>query len=286
MKTKFFMLLAAVLLSASAFAQSGNNGTLKGDVNGDGVVDVADINAIIQIMKDGGGTGEDTKYYWYAGQTQPSDMSSNPTVDDTNFTVDKWHTLGTATTIAKTITGGTSGNDWYVAVPTSINLKPTATDLSTPNTSWDNLGTITVNGISYTIWRTNSTGSRSAVYMAGTGEETKYYWYVGQTPPTALPTNDSQLATGLDAGWRKIGNNKPSVGTVIFDGTAQDEINIATTKVTQYFAINSDVTIGAYDSQGTDQTTSAFTGPTISNGMNIYTTVGKSKTFGKIIKVK
>lgn len=188
MKTKFFMLLAAVLLSASAFAQSGNNGTLKGDVNGDGVVDVADINAIIQIMKDGGGTGEDTKYYWYAGQTQPQpqDMSSNPTVDDTNFTVDKWHTLGTATTIAKTITGGTSGNDWYVAVPTSINLKPTATDLTTPDTSWDNLGTITISGISYTVWRTNGTGSRSAVYMAGTGEETKYYFYVGTEKPTSL----------------------------------------------------------------------------------------------------
>ena len=171
MKTKFFMLLAAVLLSASAFAQSGNNGTLKGDVNGDGVVDVADINAIIQIMKDGGGTGEETKYYWYAGQTQPQNMSSNPTVDDTNFTVNKWHTLGTATTITKRITGkritgGTSGHDWYVAVPTSVNLKPTASDLSTPNPTWDNLGTITVNEVSYTIWRTNSTEIVQTVYMA------------------------------------------------------------------------------------------------------------------------
>lgn len=175
MRTKIFFLLATMLLtSMCAFAQSGNNGTLKGDVNGDGVVDVADINAIIQIMKDGGGTGE----------------------------------------------------------------------------------------------------------------ETKYYWYVGPTPPTALPTNDSQLATGLDAGWRKISNTKPIAGTVIFDGTAQDEINIATTKVTQYFAINSDVTIGSYDSFGVDQTSSFLTGPTVSNGMNIFTSVGKSKTFGQIIKAK
>ena len=67
MKTKFFMLLAAVLLSASAFAQSGTNGTLKGDVNGDGVVDVADINAIIQIMKDGGGTADENT--WYLAET-------------------------------------------------------------------------------------------------------------------------------------------------------------------------------------------------------------------------
>ena len=47
MKTKkFFLLLAAVLLgSVSAMAQSGNNNPLKGDVNEDGVVDVADVVA-------------------------------------------------------------------------------------------------------------------------------------------------------------------------------------------------------------------------------------------------
>ena len=49
---KFFMLLAAVLLgSVSAMAQSGNNDPLKGDVNEDGTVDVADIAAIIAIIK-------------------------------------------------------------------------------------------------------------------------------------------------------------------------------------------------------------------------------------------
>ena len=166
MKTKFFFLLAALLLNVCAFAQSENTTPLKGDVNNDGTVDVADINAVIEIMKNGGGTGEETKYYWYAGQTQPSSISGTPTVDDTNFTNNKWHTLGNATTIGKRITGGTSGQDWYVAVPTSVNLKPTATDLSTPDTSWDNLGTITVNGVSYTVWRTNSTEIVQAVWMA------------------------------------------------------------------------------------------------------------------------
>lgn len=52
MKTKIFFLLAAMLLScASAFAQSGNSEPIKGDVNGDGKVDVADIVAIVNIMK-------------------------------------------------------------------------------------------------------------------------------------------------------------------------------------------------------------------------------------------
>ena len=72
MKTKFMMLLAAMLLSVSAFAQSGNNEPLKGDVNGDGTVDVADIAAIIEIMKNGGGTGEQTTYYFSVGTTAPT----------------------------------------------------------------------------------------------------------------------------------------------------------------------------------------------------------------------
>lgn len=83
MKTKkFFMLLAVVLLSgASAFAQSESE-TLKGDVNEDGVVDVADINAVIEIMKAGGGTGEPTVYYFYVGTTKPTSLSQATIVSE------------------------------------------------------------------------------------------------------------------------------------------------------------------------------------------------------------
>ena len=89
MKTKFFMLLAAMLLmSVCSFAQN-NNIPLLGDVNGDGKVDVADIVAILKIMKDAGGTAGGTTYYWYAGQTQPISMDSDPEVDDENFTNNK-----------------------------------------------------------------------------------------------------------------------------------------------------------------------------------------------------
>lgn len=64
MKQKLLMMLAALMLmGTSAMAQSE---TLKGDVNADGVVDVADIAAVIQIMKDNGDI--ETKYYWYVGQ--------------------------------------------------------------------------------------------------------------------------------------------------------------------------------------------------------------------------
>ena len=48
---KVFLFMATMLLSIGTFAQ--NELSLKGDLNGDGKVDVADINAIIAIMKDG-----------------------------------------------------------------------------------------------------------------------------------------------------------------------------------------------------------------------------------------
>ena len=68
---KFFMLLAAVLLgSVSAFAQSGNNSPLVGDVNGDGRVDVADIVAVIGIIKSN--AMPQPTYYWYVGPEQPT----------------------------------------------------------------------------------------------------------------------------------------------------------------------------------------------------------------------
>ena len=68
---RIFMLLAVVLLtSASAMAQSGNNSQLKGDVNSDGSVDVADIVAVIDLIQKGQGTGE--AGYFYLGTTKPT----------------------------------------------------------------------------------------------------------------------------------------------------------------------------------------------------------------------
>jgi hypothetical protein len=165
METKKYLLMAAMLLtSVCMFAQS-NNEPLKGDVNEDGKVDVADIVAVVEIIQNGGGTSDETTYYWYAGQTAPTSMSSNPTVDDTNFTNNKWHTLGSATQIDQTIKGGTAGTNWKIAVPTSKGFTPYASDLTTPETSWDKITTITINNVSYDVWQTYSTGAKVNVYM-------------------------------------------------------------------------------------------------------------------------
>ena len=69
---RIFMLLAVVLLtSASAMAQSGNNSPLKGDVNSDGSVDVADIVAVIDLIQKGQEVGEAAGYF-YLGTTKPT----------------------------------------------------------------------------------------------------------------------------------------------------------------------------------------------------------------------
>ena len=163
MKTRILTILAVLLLSVSAFAQS--ESTLKGDVNEDGKVDVADINAIIKIMKDAGGTAEAPTYYWYAGQTQPTSMSGTPAVDDTNFTNNKWHTIGqTLTNIGKLVTGGTKGEEWYVAV-SKDKYQPTASDLSTPDSSWTIINTITVGTVEYSVYDTGNDLNRCATYL-------------------------------------------------------------------------------------------------------------------------
>ena len=89
---KLFILLAAVLLSSvSAMAQSGNNEPLKGDVNEDGTVDVADIAALIAIIKNN--SAPQTVYYWYVGATNPSSIGT--LVSGTNTI--GWHEIGTST---------------------------------------------------------------------------------------------------------------------------------------------------------------------------------------------
>ena len=66
-------LLLLVATTATAQSQSDNTQTkavsaTKADVNGDGVVNEADIEEILAIMQQENGT----KYYWYAGWTEPT----------------------------------------------------------------------------------------------------------------------------------------------------------------------------------------------------------------------
>jgi len=160
---RFFFFIVSLLLSASAFAQSGNNEPLKGDVNGDGTVDVADIAAIIEIMKNGGGTGEQTIYYWYVGQTDPSTMTSiSPIVTDNSSP--GWRKIGTTLpnySSSNMLWNGATNNIsfggrnyYYVALPNN--------SLKLYNSFGDNemdgctsLGTKVINNVTYYVYKRN-----------------------------------------------------------------------------------------------------------------------------------
>ena len=70
-----FVVCLLLLVATTATAQSQSNNTqtkavsaTKADVNGDGVVNEADIAEIIAIIKE----NNDVKYYWYAGWDEPT----------------------------------------------------------------------------------------------------------------------------------------------------------------------------------------------------------------------
>lgn len=197
---KLFMLLAAVLLgSVSAFAQSGNNEPLKGDVNEDGTVDVADIVDVIKILKDAGGAVGEKMCYWYVGSNNGNAV-----------------TAGNFTDVASRIpeseipeTGSVTANGQYVyfVMPESRHLE----SLTYANGSAVEFTFTNVMG--YHIYKTTEMINTTLIY---TIKQTTYYWYVGRQDYNAgsnaigtadwettnydvfINSNDKQSATSLN----------------------------------------------------------------------------------------
>lgn len=150
-----FLAFLLLFVSAAAMAQTRNENTeknttewaVRADVNGDGVVNEADIAEILAIMKQ----NSKQKYYWYAGQEIPTSLSANPT-PSSEFTNNNWFEIGTTlpTIIDQRVTGGTSGKPWYAAVPTAAGLVAGADGIE--DTSMTKISTITVNGVQYDVW--------------------------------------------------------------------------------------------------------------------------------------
>lgn len=131
MKVKIFALVAAffMLMGGSAWAQS----DVKGDVNKDGVVNEQDIAAILAIMAKNNGVAEKTKYYWYVGQENPTEMTTiEPKVGDAVSNGVGFRTLDMSKTysasnklydgINNPIEGDKSAT-WYILLPTTSKLK-------------------------------------------------------------------------------------------------------------------------------------------------------------------
>ena len=159
MKQKIFFVLAALMLmGTSAMAQSE---TLKGDVNADGVVDVADIAAVIKIMTDNGDI--EKTYYWYVGQTNPATMTSiSPIVTDN--TSPGWREIGPVipeytkenplwNQDKGTIMFGSTKVTAYLAIPSEdIKYRNDITGEDMTSDGWNNLGVKQINGVNYIIY--------------------------------------------------------------------------------------------------------------------------------------
>lgn len=152
-----------LLMSVSAFAQS-IDAPLKGDVNEDGIVDVADITAIIAIMKNGGGTIEETEYYWYVGTIPPSD----PNNEEQNTGLNKWTSFGsilpTSDIEVVMVDDNYERHNWYVAAPYDANFTLYDGLNSGPDSGWDR-STITIGSVTYDLWTMINQSHQAAVYL-------------------------------------------------------------------------------------------------------------------------
>lgn len=165
---KFFTLLAVVLLtSASAMAQSGNNGTLKGDVNSDGSVDVADIVAVIDLIQKGQEAGE--AGYYYLGTTKPTATNFTTLAGAVTTYTSIDEAVGTKVSVA-------AGETLYMLCPTNwLKTKDVALEDGGGETvNFSNKDAATISG--YTIcetqaWKASSTATLKII--------PSYFWYCG-----------------------------------------------------------------------------------------------------------
>ena len=119
-------------------------------------------------------------YYWYIGQTKPTNLSGDPTVINVssyssipnNTWMNKVFDGNNIITLNSSVTrmngravGGDSTKSWYVAVPSDLGLVPTASDYTTQDTAVAYQGNITINGKVYKYYLYGAS-TRNTVYFA------------------------------------------------------------------------------------------------------------------------
>ena len=201
------MLAALMLMGTSAMAQSE---TLKGDVNGDGAVDVADIAAVIQIMKDNGDI--ETKYYWYVGQEA--------------VTADNYTTLAESSSTKYTTKNYTTEKfgKVYILVPNivkSIKVKEV-----NANVYWEDAAMSVTNPISgYNLYTTNAPkGGSAPLVIEYYYNETTYYWYVGNTSPEGMTPPSVGNANSTLCQWTSLGTSLPTTSIKVYKDTYSKDI--------------------------------------------------------------
>ena len=251
---KFLMLLAAVLLSCTgAMAQSGNNESLKGDVNGDGTVDVADLTAIIKIMKDAGGAVGEKMCYWYAGTKQ---------VEASNFT--DIASRIPESEIPQTGSVSATGQFVYFVLPETKRLASLVGANGSP-IKYDY-----TDAFGYRIYKTLNTINETVYY---TVEQITYYWYVGTTPITAssTPGSGTIVTDETQVGWHLISGTPTEIQV---GPTARLSAN-----ATWYIAIPASLNITKATSGGLTDGTVISTVITLADGVDyrVFTTAEMKK---------
>lgn len=175
MKTRLFTLLAALLLTGiSAFAQSVE--PIKGDVNGDGRVNVADIASIIDI------TAKGEAGYFYFGNVRPTaeNYTSLPGVIGSYTSISE--ASGATATIA-------AGETLYMMCPASW-MEGKSVELEdesgNPISFLEEKDAITVSG--YVIYRTQALNDEKTVVL-----KTTYKWHIGTTSPDKTSWSESDF---------------------------------------------------------------------------------------------
>ncbi|MBQ6086027.1 MAG: dockerin type I repeat-containing protein [Bacteroidaceae bacterium] len=195
MKTKKLFLMAAMLLtSMCAFAQNENNEPLKGDVNGDGKVDVADITAIVKIIMENG-SGTDSYYTWYQGLASENQIQNQSYINGLSYN---------KTTKPTSTVGLSKGYNVFI-FPSSWGTPTLYEDEAhtfrwSPYTSQE-LGITNPSGKNVLVWEAPNPATMFIVWP-----ET-YYWYVGTELPTTSSNPSSNITTSNTTAnaWHEIG---------------------------------------------------------------------------------
>lgn len=283
MKTKkLFMLLAAVLLScASAMAQ---NSPLKGDVNGDGKVDVADIVAILEIMKNGSKELQSIK--WASTTAVNGTTGTTPSLGDITLTYND----GTTGTVAYNASGVTLYTDAAGNTPFSnansgtFNVWAKYCGMTTTNSKQVTLSTPVpgtykyyagvTDKVSFTesdLDQTTTTRPTTLSFGAASGDNFQIFIF-----PTSWGTPSAMMAGGLDGkgGWT-WGDSYVTVPAGYTCASAQGgPVTYTVTWPTTYYWY-----VGTI--QPTDPTNSAQ-----NTGLNQWTSLGTSLPTSSIKVVK
>lgn len=233
MKTKkLFLLLAMLLMSLGTSAQSqlkgdvnndgkvddaditaiieimknGGGATDSNDVNKDGKVDVADIVAIIGIMKNGGGSSGEAKYYWYVGNVEPT-AATNPATEE------GWTALDSKPKQIKIFKEDPNRNDvqwWYIAAPAEWGFEITYNGIKVGG--WTKT-TITINGVLYNVWRKSNASAEVINENITLANVLSYYWYAGPDMLTSETVPGTNVENECSYGWHYIRGNPTSIET-------------------------------------------------------------------------